>query len=343
PEERAELLQRVTTTDQSSEFKDCDIVIEAVFENQLVKQKVLREAEEYLDEFGLFATNTVSIPISRLASEAERPENYVGIHFFAPAEKVSIVEIVKGENTSDETLARAFDFATMIRKVPIVVKDIWGFYAARVQNTYILEGITMLQEGYPAALVENIGVQSGMPIGPLALADDLGLEMILKYENQAAEHYGSKYVQHPAAQALELLVDQLKRRGKHRKAGFYQYPETGDNPQLWPDLAEHFPVTKTEYDRKKLRERFLFVQVIEAGWCLQEGVIQSRPAANLGSVHGWGFPMHTGGVMRYIYTYGFQNFLDRCAAFRERYGQRFRVPNYIQSLQEEKLAQLTKA
>lgn len=339
PAEKAELLGRVTATDQSSDFKDCDLVIEAVFENKLVKQKVTREAEEFLDDYAIFATNTISIPITTLADDSLRPANYVGIHFFSPAEKVSLVEIVRGKQTTDETVARAFDFALGIRKTPIVVKDVWGFFAARVQNTYILEGITMLQEGYPAALIENIGVQSGMPIGPLALADDLGLDIVLGYEQQAARHYGSKYVQHPAATALEVFVDQLKRRGRQRKSGFYDYPE-GQERELWPDLAEHFPVTKNDYDRKRLRERFLYVQVIEAGWCLQEGVIESRAAANLASVNGWGFPSHTGGVMRYVYSYGKDDFVARCEVFGERYGARFRVPNYLKELTDEELGKL---
>lgn len=337
--EREQLLSRVTITDDSADFGDCDLVIEAVFENELLKKKVTREAEEYLDEYALIATNTLSIPVSRLAEDANRPEHYVGIHFFSPAEAVSLVEIVRGKKTNDETVARAFDFATAIRKTPIIVKDVWGFYAARVQNTYILEGITMLQEGYPAALIENIGIQSGMPKGPLALADDLGLDIVLSYENQAAAHYGSNYTQHPAALALEKL-DQLNRKGSDRKKGFYEYPEAGER-ELWSELAEHFPVTKDEYDRSRLTDRFLFAQIIEAGWCLQEGVIQSRASANLGSIYGWGFPRHTGGVMRFIYAYGHTAFLRRCEAFQERYGGRFRPPKYLRELTQEALGQLS--
>ena len=197
PEACEEMLSRIHTTESSRDFENCDLVIEAVFENRLVKQKVTREAEEHLDEYSLFASNTVSIPITQLAEASVRPQNYVGLHFFPPAEEVPLVEIVRGEQTSEETVARAFDFVRAIRKTPIVVKDDWGFYAARVQNTFILEGITMLQEGYPPALIENLGKQAGMPRGALALADNLGLNMVLKYENQAGEHYGSKYVQHP--------------------------------------------------------------------------------------------------------------------------------------------------
>lgn len=342
PEERAELLSRIQATDQNSVFEECDLIIEAVFENKAIKQKVLREAEAYLDDYAVFATNTISIPVGQLAKGAKRPEHYVGIHFFAPADQNSVVEIVKGKATTEETVARAFDFATTIRKTPLVVKDIWGFYAGRVQNTYILEGITMLQEGYPAALIENIGIQSGMPKGPLALADELGLDIVQRYELQAAEHYGNKYEPHPAAQALGMLINQLERKGGKGRNGFYTYDAEGkERVGLWPELHDHFPVTKADYDRRRMQERFLYTQVIEAGWCLQEDVIKSRAAANLGSVYGWGFPAHTGGVIRYVYTYGLEKFIERCAFFQERYGQRFRMPGYFKNTSMEELGTLS--
>ena len=339
PSERQELLDNLVTTDQSDLFRDCDLVIEAVFENQMVKSKVTREAEEYLDEYGIMGTNTISIPISTLAKDSLRPSNYVGFHFFPPAETVSLVEIVKGEQTSEETVARAFDFATAIRKTPIVVKDVWGFYAARVQNTFILEGIHLLQEGYPPALVDNLSLQLGMPKGALSLADDLGIDLVKKYEDQAAAHYGSRYIQHPAATALQQLLD-AGRKGEEHKAGFYDYsPEI--SPVLWRGLTEMYPTTKEDYEREALFERLLFVQIIEAGWCLQEGVIKSHAAANLGSVYGWGFPAYTGGVLRHIHTYGHERFIQRCAELEKLYGQRFRAPKYLKQLDPKKLGELT--
>ena len=335
-EERQLLLDRVTTTNQSDLFRDCDIVVEAVFENKSVKTKVTREAEEQLDEYSIFATNTLSIPITELAKESIRPANYVGLHFFSPAEKTAVVEVVAGADTSEETVARAFDFATSIRKLPIVVKDSWGFFAARVQNTYILEGITMLSEGYSAALIENMGRQAGMKTGPLAMADELGLKLVLRYEQQAAEHYGQRYKQHPAVSALTVLRDELERTGKSKRMGFYDYATDG-TARLWGGLTEHFPVTKDGYDRERMRDRFLFAQVIEAGWCLQEEVIQHLEAANLASVYGWGFPGYTGGVMRYLYSYGKEAFIARCGELSERYGQRFTVPRYLKQLDVERL------
>ena len=336
PEDRDRLLGRITTTNSSDLFTDCDIVVEAVFENKSVKIKVTREAEEHLDEYSIFGTNTLSIPITELGKESLRPENYIGLHFFSPAEKTSVVEVVKGARTSDETVARAFDFAISIRKLPIVVKDSWGFFAARVLNTYILEGVTMLNEGYPAALIENMGKQAGMHLGPLAMADELGLKLVMRYEQQAADHYGKRYKQHPAVPALNKVKEDLDRSGKSKRVGFYDYEPDGKS-RLWPGLADHFPVTKEDYDRRRMKHRFLFAQVIEAGWCLQEEVIEHIEAANLASVYGWGFPGYTGGVMRYIYSYGHEAFLERCAELKERYGQRFTVPRYIRDLDMGKL------
>ena len=336
-EERQILLDRVTTTNSSDQFENCDIVVEAVFENKSVKTKVTREAEEHLDEYSVFATNTLSIPITELGKESIRPANYVGLHFFSPAEKTAVVEVVAGAATSEETVARAFDFAIAIRKLPIVVKDSWGFFAARVQNTYILEGITMLREGYSAALIENMGRQAGMKTGPLAMADELGLKLVLRYEQQAAEHYGERYKQHPAVPALTVLRDDLERTGRSKRMGFYDYQPDG-TARLWTGLTEHFPVTKDDYDRERMKDRFLFAQVIEAGWCLQEEVIEHIEAANLASVYGWGFPGYTGGVMRYIYSYGLEHFVARCGELKERYGQRFTVPRYLRKLDPARLS-----
>lgn len=338
PEEKEEIIRKIYTTEKAKDFEDCDLVIEAVFENPMVKQKVTKEAEAFMDEYSLLASNTLSIPITKLAKVSSRPENYIGLHFFHPADEVPLVEVIRGTETSDETVARAFDFVRAIEKIPIIVKDDWGFYAARVQNTYILEGITMLQEGYSPALIENIGRQTGMPKGALSFADDLGLELVFSYEQQAAEHYGNKYIQHPAVDVLRKMITELERKGRSAKGGFYTYSDNGER-HIWTALAEHFPPTKKQYDRLKLSERFLFAQVIEAIWCMQEGVIASVPAANLGSIHGWGFPAFKGGVIQYVVDYGLDAFLKKCKVYEKRYGQRFRVPKQLQSIIEQELSQ----
>lgn len=330
-EERGHLLDKIQTTETVKDFETCDLVIEAVFENKNLKSKVLRESENHMDEYSLFASNTSSIPISKLAESSSRPDNFVGLHFFSPVEEVPIVEIVRGKKTSEETIARAFDFVKKIRKTPIIVKDSWGFFASRVQNTYILEGIHMLSEGYPPALIENIGRQSGMPKGALALADDLGLEMVLRFENQAAVLYGPKYIQHPAVPALVKMIEELDRKGARKKAGFYEYPEDGER-RLWPELAEHFPMHQETYTVGALAERLLFVQVIETVWCLQEKVITSIPEANLGSIYGWGFPAFKGGAIQYISDYGKEEFLKQCEAYEGQFGPRFQAPKLLAKL-----------
>lgn len=325
--EKNSAIKRIRTTESSEEFSDCDIVIESVFENANVKKKVVAETQEYLDNFSLLASNTISIPITKLAQKSIRPEQFVGLHFFRPAHESPLVEIVRGEKTSDETIARAFDFVKAIGKTPIIVKDDWGFYVARVRNTYVLEGITMLQEGYSPALIENLGLASGMPMGPLALADELSLPLILNYEKQAAEHYGEKYTQHPAVSVLNVMLDKLNREGKNKKAGFYEYTE--NNKRIWPELIKHFPTTINSYQEDEIIERYLFAQILEAIWCLQEKVVSTVQEANLGSVYGWGFPAFRGGVIQYVRDYGKKNFIEESDELKKAHGGRFTVPKWL--------------
>ena len=322
------LLKRVSTTEMSEEFSECDLVVEAVFENENLKSKVTREAEVHLDEYAVFGTNTVSIPITQLANASSRPENYVGLHFFRPVEKVPLVEIVRGKKTSEETIARAFDFVKSLRKTPIVVKDDWGFFAARVQNTYILEGISLLQEGVAPAAVENLGQVAGMPLGPLRLADEISLKLVMKYEQQSADHYGPKYIQHPAVPLLDQMLNKLGRPGGRNKGGFYEIDQEDNSYRLWEGLNSLWAnreVTSVP-TRPEILERYLIAQVLEALWCLQEQVIGTVPETNLGSIYGWGFPSCQGGVIQYIRSYGEDAFLRRCDELQKQYGPRFRVP-----------------
>ncbi|MFM8449283.1 MAG: 3-hydroxyacyl-CoA dehydrogenase NAD-binding domain-containing protein [Haliscomenobacter sp.] len=331
PKERDALLDRLLTTDNAADFAACDLVIEAVFENQQVKQKVNREAETYLDEQSFFATNTVSIPIKALAQASSRPDRYIGLHFFHPASETRLVEIVRGPKTSEETISRAFDFVRAIGKTPILVKDIWGFFAARVQNTYLLEGIAMLLDGYPPAVIENLSKQAGMPRSPLALADELGLELVLRYEQQAAAHYGPRYIQHPAIDLVRRFIDTLDRKGKAQRSGFYDYP-LHEQPALWPGLDEQLPPRRGTWDNQEIIDRLLIVQVLEALWCMQEGVIQSVAAANLGSIYGWGFPACKGGVIQFIEDYGKEAFQKKCRELEQAFGPRYQIPRYFQQL-----------
>lgn len=334
--QKNDLLAKLISTDNSKDFVDCDIVIEAIFENLQVKSKTIKDTEEYIDEYGVFGSNTTSIPISKLAESTKRPENFVGLHFLHPADEVPIVEVVKGKKTSDETVARAFDFVRTLHKTPIIVKDLQGFYVSRVQNTFVLEAITMLQEGFSPYLIENLSLQAGMPKSGLALADDLSLPLIMEYEHQAAEHYGDKYLQHPAVNVLNTMMLTLKRDGKSSKSGFYEYNDDGTR-KIWSDLATHFPTTKFEHDSVEIKERILFAQAIEAIWCLQEKVILTEAEANLGSVRGWGFPSFHGGVIQFIYAYGLDEFIKRCQEYEQKHGPRFGVPKWLLKRQAEKI------
>jgi 3-hydroxyacyl-CoA dehydrogenase/enoyl-CoA hydratase/3-hydroxybutyryl-CoA epimerase len=328
-----DLLNKISTTELPEDFSNCDLVIEAVFENVNVKAKVTREAETFMDKYSFLGTNSTSIPITNLANASIRPENYVGLHFFYPAEEVPLVEIVRGKQTSDETIARAFDFVRVLRKIPIIVKDDWGFYAARTRNTYILEGITMLQEGYSPAFIDNMGILAGMPRGPLQTADEISLKLVRKYEQQAADHYGPKYIQHPAVAVLDRMLNDLNRPGGKTRRGFYETDESGRS-WFWEGLEEHFPSSPQKSSAKELMERFLFAQVLEALWCLQEHVITSVPEANLGSIYGWGFPSSKGGVLQYIRDYGLKAFIRRAGQMEKKFGPRFKLPSILKKKQD---------
>ena len=322
-----------TATKEIEQFDNCDLIIEAVYENKNLKIKVAKEVDQYVDEYSFFGTNTVSIPISDLGSVFKLPKNYIGLHFFSPVEKIHMCEIVRGKQTSGETIARAFDFVKQIKKIPVLVKDNWGFFAARVQNTYILEGIQMLQEGFSAASIENLGRQAGMTRAPLALADSLSLNLVLRYEEQAAKHYGPKYIPHPAVSAINKMIENIDRPGRPTKRGFYDYDEmTAERNLLWDDLESAFPTTQVVFDFNEPKERLLIVQVLEVLWCLHEGVVQSVAEANLGSIYGWGFPAFKGGAVQYITDYGKEEFIKRCKHYELQHGPRFQVPKIIHKL-----------
>ncbi len=360
-------LLRINPTEQVQMFRNCDIIIEAVFENQGLKSKILKEAEAFIDQYSIIASNTSSIPITKLAKTTLNPDNFCGMRFFRPVDETPLVEIIKGERTTDETIARAFDFIRLIGKVPIVVKDSWGFYAGRVRNTYILEGIAMLLEGFAPALIENLGIQLGMPMGSLALADDLSLDLVLEYETQAAELYGARYVRHPAANILEKMLS-LNRTGKTQRAGFYDYMlEKNGEPEkyLWSGLDSLAPPSPPEegelqsvknelkkinptnndgqnspplgglggaFSRDELSERLIFVQVLEAVWCMQEKIVGSAAEANLGSIYGWGFPLSKGGVLQYVNDYGLAHFVHRSTELEKIHGRRFKVPSLLREM-----------
>ncbi|MEM6723642.1 MAG: 3-hydroxyacyl-CoA dehydrogenase NAD-binding domain-containing protein [Bacteroidota bacterium] len=322
------ILQKIQTTESASDFEDCDLVIEAVFENRMLKGQVTREADQFLHSETLVASNTSTIPITDLAKSSMRPENFIGMHFFSPVEKMQLVEIIKGEATTRETLARAFDFVKQVGKTPIVVNDRRGFYTTRVLNRFILEGLALLQEGQKAATIEQISLLSGMPVGPLALSDEVSIRLLRDIETQAERDLGEAYEMHPGFPVLDKMIDELDRVGKSKKAGFYEYPDA-EEKYLWEGLSYHFPVAAEQLALETITHRLMFSQVLEAVRCYEEGVVMAVHDANVGAILGWGFAPFKGGTLQYVNDFGISAFIEVAKDLEARFGARFKVPELL--------------
>lgn len=336
PETATAILQKITPTNLTADLHDCDLIIEAVFENRELKAQVTQQTEAIMLKNAIFASNTSTLPISGLATASKNPENFIGLHFFSPVDKMQLVEIIVGEKTSQSTLARAFDFVKQIGKIPIVVNDSRGFYTSRVFATYVLEGAAMLAEGIPARLIESAGIQAGMPVAPLALLDEVSLKLVFDIREQTRkdmEAEGKTYEKHPAYAVLYKMVVDLQRLGKKNGKGFYEYPENTPK-HLWNELSTHFPSTATANiaPLPELIQRLLFIQSIETVKCLEEGVINSSADANLGSIFGWGFAPFYGGTLQFINSYGLQNFIHNCKLLTAKYGSRFMAPQLLNNM-----------
>lgn len=319
------ILKRIQPTDQYAAMQGCDLIIEAVFENRELKAQVTREAEPQLTQTGVFASNTSSLPITGLASASAKPENFIGIHFFSPVDKMKLVEIIVGKQTSEYALAVAMDYVRTLRKTPIVVNDAPGFYTSRVFSTYTSEGMELLKEGVNPVLIENAGKKAGMPVGPLAVADEVALDLINKIAAQSLE-LGTLAETDTSYQVSKQLVD-LGRAGKKSKGGFYEYPPTtteGAKKFLWPGLAQLFPLADTQPDVEEVKKRLLYRQVIETVRCFEEGVLRTKLDADLGSILGWGFPAYTGGTLSFVDFIGVAEFVKEADQLADAYGERFR-------------------
>lgn len=314
------VLARITPTDDFALLEGCDLIVEAVFEDIGVKAETTRRAEAVIPATTVYASNTSTLPISKLAEASARPDQFIGLHFFSPVDRMGLVEIIKGESTSPETLAKALDFVAKLRKTPIVVNDSRGFYTSRVFQTLIHEGGAMLQEGVPPAVIENAAKAVGMPVGPLALLDELTFDLPLKIVEQAIEQDGEKYVV-PAGVSAMKKMKALGRSGRKTGGGFYDYPE-GSAKRLWEGLGGTFPVAQG-YDVGELKQRFLYTQAIETARCLEENVIETPEDGDLGAVYGWGFPAWTGGTLSYIDTVGIGKFVAECDRLAQKFGPRF--------------------
>ena len=329
PQEQQALLARITPTESAKDLQGCDLLIEAVFENRELKAKVTKEAEGMLAPGGFFASNTSTLPITGLAKASARPEKFVGIHFFSPVDKMKLVEIIRGKATDDETVARAYDYVQALGKIPIVVNDARGFFTSRVFGTFVMEGAAMVGEGVPAPVVEQAGIQAGMPVGPLAVLDETALSLSVHVLDQTRADVradGQTYIATPGELLVERMVKEFDRNGRAAGGGFYDYPpEKGAKKFLWPQLKELFEQPGVEWNLQDLKDRLLYRQSIETARCLAEGVLTSVHDANIGSIFGIGFPGWTGGAMQFIYGTGVAAFLHRAEVLASKYGPGFVV------------------
>ena len=330
-----DILDRIKPSDKLSDFEDCDLVIEAVFENAELKKRIARETELYLPRQAFFASNSATLSINMLSESFSRPQTFVGMHFFAPILRAQLVEIVVGKQTNEETIARAFDFVQHIDKVPIIVKDAAGFYTLRVLRTYVLEALQLLQEGQTGAYIRNAALLGGMKKGPFAIADEQSLRLFLDLEQARADELGADYDYPQGLAVLKTMVVEHRRLGKQAKAGFYDYGQL--EMSFWAELPQIFPHSDTVLPAQDVIDRLIFVQVLQAARCLEEGVIQSPAEANLGSIYGWGFPDFKGGVLQFVNDYGFDEFVTRCQYLAEQYGSRFLPSDMLLTMQRQQL------
>ncbi|MCT2547878.1 MULTISPECIES: 3-hydroxyacyl-CoA dehydrogenase NAD-binding domain-containing protein [Streptomyces] len=328
---RDELLARITPTGDPADLAGCDAVIEAVFEDTALKHKVFQEIQDIIEPDALLCSNTSTLPITVLAEGVSRPADFIGLHFFSPVDKMPLVEIIKGEQTGDAALARAFDLVRRIKKTPIVVNDSRGFFTSRVIGQFINEGVAMVGEGVEPASVEQAAAQSGYPAKVLSLMDELTLTLPRKIRNEtkrAVEEAGGTWPGHPSDAVIDRMVDEFGRTGRSGGAGFYEYDESGRRTRLWPGLREHFAKPDTEIPFIDMKERMLFSEALDSVRCLEENVLITVADANIGSIMGIGFPPWTGGVLQYINGYegGLPGFVARARELAERYGDRFLPP-----------------
>ncbi|MFJ4876772.1 3-hydroxyacyl-CoA dehydrogenase NAD-binding domain-containing protein [Streptomyces sp. NPDC088745] len=329
--QRDELLARITPTADPADLAGCDAVIEAVFEDTGLKHKVFQEIQDVVDPDALLCSNTSTLPITGLAEGVSRPADFIGLHFFSPVDKMPLVEIIKGERTGDEALARAFDLVRQIKKTPIVVNDSRGFFTSRVIGQFINEGVAMVGEGIEPASIEQAAAQAGYPAKVLSLMDELTLTLPRKIRNEtkkAVEAAGGTWPGHPSDEVVDRMVDEFGRPGRSGGGGFYEYGEDGRRTRLWPGLREHFTKPGTEIPFRDMQERMLFSEALDTVRCFEEGVLMTVADANIGSIMGIGFPAWTGGVIQYINGYegGLPGFVARARELAAAYGERFEPP-----------------
>jgi len=322
----------IKATDSAKDLAGCDLIIEAVFEKRDIKAQATKEAEPMLAKGGIFASNTSTLPITGLAQASAKPENFIGLHFFSPVDKMELVEIIKGAKTSPETLAKAYDYVLQIGKTPIVVNDSRGFYTSRTFGTFVQEGCAMLAEGIPAAAIENAARQAGMPVGPLEVIDQTSMSLSIAVMEQTLADLKAEGKplppEHPGQKVIVRMVKELKRPGRAAGGGFYEYPKEG-RKYLWPELARVFGEKDGGWELAELKDRILYRQAIETARCFEEGVVAAAHDANIGSIYGIGFPAWTGGALQFINSVGPDKFVHRADELARKFGERFAPPRLL--------------
>ncbi|QQT58474.1 3-hydroxyacyl-CoA dehydrogenase NAD-binding domain-containing protein [Acinetobacter johnsonii] len=328
-EKRDQVLSLITATASAEDLKGCDLIIEAVFENQELKAKVTQEAEAFLAEGGVMASNTSTLPITGLANASKDQANFIGLHFFSPVDKMQLVEIIKGKNTSAETLAKAYDYVQQIGKIPIVVNDSRGFFTSRVFGTFVQEGLRLLHEGVHPARIEMAALKAGMPVGPLAIQDEVALtlsEHVANETRKALQAEGKDLPRSGADDVIQTMIHTFDRKGKAAGAGFYDYPE-GGKKHLWEGL-NHWK-QDVDISEQEMIDRFLFVQSLDTLRCYEENVLESVIDANIGSIFGIGFAPWTGGAIQFLNQYGLDKAVQRANQLEAKYGERFKAPQRL--------------
>jgi 3-hydroxyacyl-CoA dehydrogenase / enoyl-CoA hydratase / 3-hydroxybutyryl-CoA epimerase len=331
--DRDALLGHITATPDYAALKDCDLIVEAVFEDRKVKEEVIAKAQAAIGDQTIFGSNTSTLPITSLAKTFKDTPRFIGIHFFSPVDRMMLVEVILGKKTGDAALAMALDYVRAIRKTPIVVNDSRGFYTSRVVGTYIREGHLMLTEGVPAAMIENVGRMAGMPVGPLSLNDEVAVDLAWKVLKATEADLGADAIDPRQKTLLEDMVEKRGRYGRKNGKGFYDYPQSGPK-RLWPGLAELQP-TKLDpdtIDLEELKHRLLAIQALETARCVEEGVVTDMREADVGSILGFGYAPFTGGTISYIDGMGTKAFVDMCNGLAKKYGPRFKPGKLLREM-----------
>ena len=323
---KAALLERIKPVDRYEDLAGCELVIEAVFEDRQIKKDVTEKTLAHLAKGAIMASNTSTLPITSLARATTVPANFIGLHFFSPVDKMQLVEIILGSQTSPETVARSFDFVRQIDKIPIIVNDSRGFYTSRVFGAFTQEGIAMLGEGQSPIAIERAALQAGMPVGPLAVSDEVSLtlfSLVRKATEADLAKAGKELPHHPANAVIDRMLNDFGRPGKAAGAGFYEYPKDGKK-FIWPKLSSTYRGEPIPFD--DMKDRLLFIQALETVRTFEEGVLTSVSDANIGSIFGFGFAPWSGGTLQFINAYGLRAFTERARELSSRYGERFSPP-----------------